>query len=143
MKFQSLYNCPFPCSWPRSNGEWDKLAFDVISGIAIFCFWEHAIIVCQNRCRMQGRRVVGGGSHASVLMKPGFVQSLKFLKKSGNLRTTFPDLEKVWKLKAKSWKMGWSLEFFSRSSICLKASWNLCNLADFTWINLGKWQNTL
>ena len=34
--------------------------------------------------------------------KPGFVQSLEFLKKSGNLRTTFPDLEKVWKLKAKS-----------------------------------------
>ena len=32
----------------------------------------------------------------------GFVQSLEFLKKSGNLRTTFPDLEKVWKLKAKS-----------------------------------------
>ena len=33
---------------------------------------------------------------------PGFVQSLEFLKKSGNLRTPFPDLEKVWKLKAKS-----------------------------------------
>ena len=48
----------------------------------------------------------------------GFVQSLEFLKKSGNLRTTFPDLEKVWKLKAKSWKMGWSLEFFSKSSRC-------------------------
>ena len=32
----------------------------------------------------------------------GFVQSLEFLKKSRNLRTTFPDLEKVWKLKAKS-----------------------------------------
>ena len=32
----------------------------------------------------------------------GFVQSLEFLKKSGSLRTTFPDLEKVWKLKAKS-----------------------------------------
>ena len=35
-------------------------------------------------------------------LDPGFVQSLEFLKKSGNLRTTFPDLEKVWKLKAKS-----------------------------------------
>ena len=33
----------------------------------------------------------------------GFVQSPEFLKKSGNLQTTlFPDLEKVWKLKAKS-----------------------------------------
>ena len=36
------------------------------------------------------------------MVLPGFVQSLEFLKKSGNLRTTFPDLEKVWKLKAKS-----------------------------------------
>ena len=67
----------------------------------------------------------------------------EFLKKSQNLQTTFPDLEKVWKLKAKSWKMGWSLEFSSRSSSCLKASWNLCNVADFTWINLAKRQNTL
>ena len=71
------------------------------------------------------------------VLPSGFVQSLEFLKKSGNLRTTFPDLEKVWKLKAKSWKMGLSLEFFSRSSRCLKASWNLCNVADFTWINLA------
>ena len=63
-------------------------------------------------------------------------------------------LEKVWKfvsyfsrpgksmvIKAKSWKMGWSLEFFSRSSRCLKASWNLCNVADFTLINLAKRAN--
>ena len=45
---------------------------------------------------MQGRKA------GDWLWNPGFVQSLEFLKKSGNLRTTFPDLEKVWKLKAKS-----------------------------------------
>ena len=32
----------------------------------------------------------------------GFVQSLEFLKKSGNLQTTFPDLEKVLKNGMKS-----------------------------------------
>ena len=35
-------------------------------------------------------------------MFTGFVQSLEFLKKSGNLQTTFPDMEKVWKVKAMS-----------------------------------------
>ena len=44
----------------------------------------------------------GQGKHAELCIDTGFVQSLEFLKKSGNLRTTFPDLEKVWKLKAKS-----------------------------------------
>ena len=39
--------------------------------------------------------------------------------------------------------MGWSLEFFSRSRRCLKASWNLCNVADLTWINSAKRPNTL
>ena len=42
---------------------------------------------------------IGAGDSKHVAR---FVQSLEFLKKSGNLRTTFPDLEKVWKLKAKS-----------------------------------------
>ena len=37
-----------------------------------------------------------------LIIITGFVQSLEFLKKSRNLRTTFPDLEKVWKLKTKS-----------------------------------------
>ena len=86
-------------------------------------------------CMPNVRKVCGWSTSIGTLT--GFVQSLEFLKKSGNLRTTFPDLEKVWKLKAKSWKMGLSLEFFLRSSRCLKASWNLCNVADFTWINLA------
>ena len=43
----------------------------------------------------------------------GFAQSLEFLKKSGNLQTSFPDLEKVWKIKIKVWKNGKkSGEFF-------------------------------
>ena len=37
-----------------------------------------------------------------VRVHAGFVQSLEFLKKSENLQTTLPDLEKVWKLKAES-----------------------------------------
>ena len=32
----------------------------------------------------------------------GFVQSLEFLKKYGNLQTSFPDLEKVGKIEIKS-----------------------------------------
>ena len=44
----------------------------------------------------------GYNLYKTNLLYAGFVQSLEFLKKSGNLRTTFPDLEKVWKLKAKS-----------------------------------------
>ena len=34
----------------------------------------------------------------------GLVQSLKILKMYGNLQTSFPDLEKVWKMKIKSAK---------------------------------------
>ena len=40
---------------------------------------------------------------------PGFVQSLEFLKKSRNLQSNFPDLEKVWKIEIKSRKMVKSL----------------------------------
>ena len=90
-----------------------------------FCF--HIFIFIVWMCPMPYRMILNTFT--------GFVQSLEFLKKSGNLQTTFPDLEKVWKLKVKSWKMAWSLEFFSRSSRCLKASWNLCNVADFNWPN--------
>ena len=39
------------------------------------------------------------------------LQSLEFLKKSWNLPSNFPDLEKVWKIEIKSWKMVKSLEF--------------------------------
>jgi len=35
----------------------------------------------------------------------GFVQSLEFLKKSQNLASNFPDLQKVWKIEMKSGKM--------------------------------------
>jgi len=36
----------------------------------------------------------------------GFVQSLELLKKSWNLQTSFPDLEKAWKIKIKCGKNG-------------------------------------
>ena len=39
-------------------------------------------------------------------MRARFVQSLEFLKKSLNFQTSFPDLEKVWKIKIKSGKNG-------------------------------------
>ena len=48
------------------------------------------------------------------VIKSGFVQSLEFLKKSGNLRTNFPDLEKVWEIKIKSWKNGKKSGVFSK-----------------------------
>ena len=44
-------------------------------------------------------------------------QSVEFLKKSWNLLSNFPDLEKVWKMEIaeiKSGKMVKSLEFFSK-----------------------------
>ena len=37
---------------------------------------------------------------------PGFMQSLEFLKKNGNLQTSFPDREKVWKIEINSGKNG-------------------------------------
>ena len=43
---------------------------------------------------------------------PGFVESCEFLRKSWNLPSNFPDLEKVWKMEIKSGKMVKSLEFF-------------------------------
>ena len=45
-------------------------------------------------------------------ISPGFVQSLEFLKKSLNLPSNFPDLEKVFKKGIKSGKMVKSLELF-------------------------------
>ena len=40
----------------------------------------------------------------------GFVASLEFLKMSSNLPSNFPDLEKVWKIEVKSWKIVKSLD---------------------------------
>ena len=48
-----------------------------------------------------------------VCTQARFVQSLEFLKKYGNLQTSFPDLEKVWKKEIKSAKMERTLEFCS------------------------------
>ena len=48
----------------------------------------------------------------SYTLYAGFIQSLEFLKNSGNLQTTFPDLEKVWKRQ--------SLEKWMKSGIFLK-----------------------
>ena len=45
----------------------------------------------------------------------GFVQSFESLKKTSNLPSNFPDLEKVWKIEIKSGKMIKSLEFFPQS----------------------------
>ena len=44
-------------------------------------------------------------SPQSVLHLTGFIQSLEFLKKSWNLPSNFPDLEKVWKMEIKFGKM--------------------------------------
>ena len=44
--------------------------------------------------------------------KSGFVQSLEFLKNSWNVPSNFSDLEKVWKIEMKSWKMIKSLKGF-------------------------------
>ena len=47
------------------------------------------------------------------------VQSLEFLEKSRNLQTSFPDLEKVWKIKIKSGKMVKSLVLKTETSALL------------------------
>ena len=47
MNFQSLKVCPFPCLRPRTSGEYDELASDVISGMTMFVsekICEHAIV---------------------------------------------------------------------------------------------------
>ena len=46
----------------------------------------------------------------------GFAQSLEFLKKSWNLPSNFPNLEKVWKTVIKFGKMVKSLHFFQSYS---------------------------
>ena len=55
---------------------------------------------------------------------PGFVQSLKFLKKSWNLPSNFPDLEKVWKVERMSGKMAKIVKFFFQSC-------NKCFISDY------------
>ena len=72
----------------------------------------------------------------------GVIQSLDW-KSLEICKLLFQTWKKYGNLKAKSWKIGWSLEFFSRSSWCFKASWTLFSVADFTWNNLAKRQNTL
>ena len=65
--------------------------------------------------------------------KSGFVQSLEFLKNSWNVPSNFPDLEKVWKTKMKSWKNG------KRSSVFFFfESYNMCFISEifFDWSNL-------
>ena len=56
----------------------------------------------------------------------GFVHSLEFLKTSWNLQTSFPDLEKVWKIKIKSGKNAKKsgVFCFENCSKCLIAKWN-------------------
>ena len=50
---------------------------------------------------MQVYMYKGSKMHARY---PGFVQSQEFSKKYGSLQTSFPDLEKVWKIEIKSGK---------------------------------------
>ena len=48
----------------------------------------------------------------NLVTPTGFVQSLEFLKNYGNLQTSFPDLEKVWKVEIQSGKVERTLELF-------------------------------
>ena len=67
-------------------------------------------------CAFLGKWRSSSESIVPTVLTTGFVQSLEFLKKSWNLSSYFPDLEKVWKR--------WSLEkmikslvfFFSKST---------------------------
>ena len=56
----------------------------------------------------QRNEILQGKSKTSCKKKPhtGSVQSLKFLKKSWNLQSNFPDLNKVWKREILVWKNG-------------------------------------
>ena len=65
----------------------------------------------------------------TITIVTGFVQSLEFLKKSWNLSSKFPDLEKVWKIERKSWKTIKSQGFFFES-------YNKCFIKDIFFVLL-------
>jgi len=64
-------------------------------------FWVNAI---QTECKLSAN--VLNKSFYCLVNVTGFIQHLEFLKKSWNLPSNFPDLEKVWKIEIKSRKSG-------------------------------------
>lgn len=83
-------------------------------------------------------------SHSSVLVVFRVRTKSWILEKVWKFANYFSRPGKSMEIKGKVLKNGMkSGRFSSRSSRCLKARWNLCNVADFTWINLAKRQNTL
>ena len=61
----------------------------------------------------------------TCLFYAGFVLSLEFLKKSWNLLSNFPDLEKVWKIEIKSGKNG------RNSYVFFIQSYTKCFISEF------------
>ena len=61
----------------------------------------------------------------TCLFYAGFVLSLEFLKKSWNLLSNFPDLEKVWKIEIKSGKNG------KKSYVFFIQSYTKCFVSEF------------
>ena len=69
----------------------------------------------------QRNEILQGESKNSCQKKPhtGSVQSLEFLKKSWNLQSNFPDLDKVWKREIKFGKMVKSLALEVSELMCV------------------------
>ena len=77
-----------------------------------FIEWGYGL---KNLCRL--RRVLSTKAELFLLKTGRLEQSLVFLKKSWNLQSNFPDLERVCKVEMKSGKMVKSRSFFSRVQI--------------------------
>ena len=79
----------------------------------------------------QRNEILQGKSKTSCKKKPhtGSVQSLKFFKKSWNLQSNFPDLNKVWKREILVWKNGKKSGIGSfRTLVCLHCIWKVWRL---------------
>ena len=75
-------------------------------------------------CAFLGKWRSSSESIVPTVLTTGFVQSLEFLKKSWNLSSYFPDLEKVWKR--------WSLEKMIKSLVFFFFQiYNKCFFRDF------------
>ena len=74
------------------------------------CWHEKISSTVQMITALNWKQVVH--THQTSYQSTVFVQSLEFLKKTWNLPSYFPDMEKVWKMEKKSGIMVKSLEFF-------------------------------
>ena len=101
----------FSSAFHYLNKEWVLLIYRLLLR-QVYTFFTQFSVAGDRPLYRYLCRFLNFGQECLLEKTAGFVQNLELLKKSGNLQTSFPDLEKVWKIKIKYGKIVKSLKYF-------------------------------